>query len=184
MSPDTNDTELTARLRAGDEHAFTEIYNRYWEKLLAIGFHFTQNKQAAEDIVHDVLTGLWQRRKELRIVSIEAYLATAVKFAVFKSITREKRRRDLAAGVVPDEKVHPDHGERLDALLLQHHLASGFEKLPGKTRLIFHLRRHEELPVKMISQKTDLTPKAVEYHLTKAIKELREALRKIKSFFV
>ena len=180
----SNDTALITRLRSGDEHAFTEIYNRYWEKLLAIGFHFTQNKQAAEDMVHDVMTGLWQRRKELQIVSIEAYLATAVKFAVFKSMAREKRRRELAAGAAPDEKVHPDHGDRLDALLLQHHLAARFEKLPEKTRLVFHLRREEALPVKLISQRTELTPKAVEYHLTRAVRELKETLRKIKSFFV
>jgi hypothetical protein len=30
----------------------------------------------------------------------------------------------------------------------------------------------------------DLSPKAVEYHMTKALKKLKEALRKIKLFFL
>ena len=47
--------ELLKRLQPGNEHAFTEIYNRYWDKLLAIGFYYVSDKQAAEDIVHYVM---------------------------------------------------------------------------------------------------------------------------------
>ena len=62
--------ELLERLVTGDENAFTEIYNRYWEKLLAVGYYYTHEKQAAEDIVHDVMMGLWSRKKNLRIQSL------------------------------------------------------------------------------------------------------------------
>src|SRR5215216_4473595 len=87
--------ELLARLYTGDELAFTEIYNRYWEKLLAIGYYYMHDKQAAEDIVHDVLISLWSRKNELNIQSLNAYLGAAVKFAVFKAIARDKKRREL-----------------------------------------------------------------------------------------
>ena len=90
-----SDDDLLNRLRIADENAFTEIYNRYWEKLLAIGFFHLRSKQAAEDIVHEVMMSLWTRKKELAIQSLSSYLATAVKFAVFKSIVRDKRRREL-----------------------------------------------------------------------------------------
>ena len=61
------DDELMKRLRSGDEGAFTEIYHRYWEQLLAIGFYHLRDKQSAEDIVHEVMLSLWKRKEELVI---------------------------------------------------------------------------------------------------------------------
>jgi RNA polymerase sigma-70 factor (ECF subfamily) len=174
------DEELLHRLRSGDENAFTEIYHRYWEKLLAIGYYHTQDKQASEDIVHQVMISLWTRRSELKIQSLPAYLATAVKFAVFKAITRDKRRRQL----LQDQDVSINETsleEKLDARFLQEFLSGIVEELPEKARLVFHYSRDLGLSVTEIAGKMDLSPKAVEYHITKALRSIREALRKIKS---
>src|SRR5688572_2681481 len=93
-----SDNELLGYLQKGDEDAFTEIYNRYWERLLAIGYFHMRNKQEAEDIVHEVMMSLWIRKADLKIESLNAYLATALKFSVFKTIARERRRQELLAG--------------------------------------------------------------------------------------
>src|SRR5688572_7733698 len=89
------DEELVSQIQAGNTNAFTAAYNRYWEQLLALGYYYTHSKPAAEDIVHDVFTSLWTRRREVPIQSLKAYLATAVKFAVFKAIARDRRRREI-----------------------------------------------------------------------------------------
>ena len=168
--------ELINWLKSSDEKAFTEIYNRYWERLLAIGYYHTQNKQAAEDVVHEVMMSLWMRKDQLQIQSLNAYLGTAVKFAVFKSIVREKRRHQIL-----EEK---EHTEALDAKFLEAYLKGVVEQLPEKARMVFHYSRNEQLSVRAIAHKLDLSPKAVEYHITKALKNLRDSIQKIKSFFV
>lgn len=174
---------MVNRLRSGDEQAFTEIYNRYWEKLLAIGYFHTKDKQSAEDIVHEIMISLWSRRADLEIHSLEAYLATAVKFAVFKSIARDKKRRDILAGTVNDKFI-ADIEDKLDARFLQEYLHGTVEQLPEKAKLVFTYSRTEELSVAEIARKMDLSPKAVEYHMTKALRALRNKLREIKCFFI
>jgi RNA polymerase sigma-70 factor (family 1) len=177
-----SDEELLHRLRSGDEKAFTEIYHRYWEKLLAIGYFHTQNKQAAEDIVHEVMISLWTRRSALDIQSLQSYLATAIKFAVFKAIARDKRRRQLLQHqAAPGSETSLE--EKLDTRFLQEYLSGIIEELPEKARLVFHYSRDLGLSVSEIAGKLDLSPKAVEYHITKALRSIREALRKIKSIF-
>jgi RNA polymerase sigma-70 factor (ECF subfamily) len=175
--------ELLQYLRKGEEKAFTEIYNRYWEKLIAVGYYHTHDKQAAEDIVHEVMISLWTRKDELKIYSLHSYLATAVKFSVFKSIIREKRRRELLL-----KRNIPDHfsevEEKLDARFLQEYLQGVVEQLPPKTKLVFSYSREDKLSVSEIAGKMDLSPKAVEYHMTKALKALRDKLGKIKFFFI
>jgi RNA polymerase sigma-70 factor (family 1) len=184
--PDYNsysDDDLLSSLRIADEKAFTEIYNRYWEKLLAIGFYHLRNKQAAEDIVHEVMMSLWTRKKELAIQSLSSYLATAVKFAVFKSILGDKRRRELQKDQAVPESLH-ETMEKLDVLLLQEYLSQTIEQLPEKAKLVFAYSRDKELTISQIAKKMNLSPKAVEYHMTKALRSIRDAVKKIKSFFV
>lgn len=85
LSPD--DVELLALVRAGDRDAFTTLYNRYWAQLLGIAYNHTRDKQSAEEVVQNLFIGLWNRRETLVIGNPANYLATAVKFAVFKNIT-------------------------------------------------------------------------------------------------
>jgi RNA polymerase sigma-70 factor (ECF subfamily) len=49
--------------------------------------------------------------------------------------------------------------------------------LSPKTRRVFEMRRYDALPVKKIAETLSTTPKTIEYHLSKALKELRIALK-------
>ena len=178
-----SDEDLLSRLRMADEKAFTEIYHRYWEKLLAIGFYHLRTKQAAEDMVHEVMMSLWARKTELAIQSLSSYLATAARFSVFKAIAREKRRRDLLEQqAIPQATT--DTLEKLDAIFLREQINGIIEQLPEKAKLVFTYSRDEELTISQIAKKMDLSPKAVEYHITKALRTLRDVIKKIKSVFV
>lgn len=175
--------DLVNDLQKGDKQAFTEIYNLYWEKLLAVGYFFTKDKQAAEDIVHDVMISLWERRNEIEIKSLSAYLGTAVKFSVFKMVARQKRQKEIAEGIFRTASTE-DVEEKLDAKLLEEYTQGLLEELPEKTRLIFEYSRHQDMPVKEIAGKMSLSGKSVEYHLTKALKAIRDSFKKIKTLFV
>jgi len=179
-----NDSDLLLLLRDGREDAFTEIYNRYWERLVATGYYYTRSKEAAEEVVNDVLMGLWLRRTSLDIQTLPAYLGTAVKFAVFKAMARNKRRSLVLGGQLPTEaeEAHNDTEQHLDALFMDEWLKGVVDQLPEKARLVFVYSREEELSIKEIAGKMDLSPKSVEYHMTKALKTIRDSIRKMTIF--
>jgi DNA-directed RNA polymerase specialized sigma24 family protein len=56
------DEELLQRMQEGEEAAFTELYNRYWQKLLARAMMQLRSAEDAEELLHDVFTRLWRRR--------------------------------------------------------------------------------------------------------------------------
>ncbi|WP_317169199.1 sigma factor [Mucilaginibacter humi] len=68
-----DDDQLTGLLRTGNELAFTEIYNRYWDKLYYIAHKLLKDTDAAEEIVQDVFFILWKKRETLTIKSLPAY---------------------------------------------------------------------------------------------------------------
>ena len=178
-----DDHELLLLMRNGKEAAFKEIYYRYWEKLVAMGYYYTRSTQSAEDIVGEVLIGLWQKRSTLEIQSLPAYLATAVKYSVFKAIHRKKRREELLEERGPCAGEGDDETEKkLEARFLQEFVEGVVEQLPEKTRLVFRYSREEQLTTAEIAEKMQLSPKSIEYHITRALKTLREQLRKFNIF--
>ena len=64
---------------------------------------------------------------------------------------------------------------------MKEYLQGAIEELPEKARIVFRYSREEYLTVTAIADKMDLSPKAVEYHITKALKILREIVKKIKT---
>src|SRR5882757_6264491 len=90
------DHELTSLLKGDDHAAFTEIYKRYWKKMLLVAWNHSSDSAASKDIVHEVFMSLWERRQLIEVSNPAAFLATSVKFTIYKYYQRENRRTSLA----------------------------------------------------------------------------------------
>ncbi len=173
---DFNDQQLVNSLNKGDETAITEIYHRYWRKLLAIAYNQTKDKTAAEEVVQEVLINLWDRRASLKIDSLPNYLATAVKYTVLNSIQREKRRNTIAVGVFGNASASFDD-EEIYAHLLRDYINGVVETLPDKCKLVFKCSREQGKSIPQIAKELNIAEKTVEAHLTKALKTIRYTLK-------
>jgi RNA polymerase sigma-70 factor (ECF subfamily) len=172
------DCKLTTLLSRGDEAAFTEIYSRYSEKLLAIAYQYTKDKNFAEEIVQEVFSGLWERRSQLKIETLSAYLATAIKFSVFRTVHRQRRRAEI---VELNYKVKEADllEETIHAKFLQEYINGIVEQLPEKCRLVYKYSRNKGLSNAEISEEMEIAEKTVEAHMTKALKALRNNLKEL-----
>ena len=173
-----NDFELVARLKAGEEPAFGEIYNRYWDKLYIIARNRLRDAPEAEEIVQEIFLDFWNRRSDFQLEKgLENYFTIAVKFKVINRLAKQARAaqnaRDYAA-------YHPENDNNLIPLLdykeLRQELASVIGELPEKCRLVFQLRHEQGYSLRQIAAALDISEKTVEAHLTKARKTLRGAL--------
>lgn len=174
-----DDAELLAALAAGHEAAFAEIYRRYGLLLLAQACRKTGSREAAEEIVQDIFTALWLRREHAaNIQKLPEYLGTAAKFRVINLIKNRCRHEDYVAycRTVASEADARTENE-LTATDLAGALHEGLTHLPTHTREIFQLSRFEHQTVPEIAGRLKLTPKAVEYHITRALKLLRVSLK-------
>ena len=174
------DNELLYLLAQNDKAAFTELYNRYWEKLYGIAYSRLKETQTAEDIVHDVMVGLWASREKININLLENYLATATKYAVLGKLRKKERERQFKNLLHQTPVVEMTIEEKLHYKKILEVIKIEVERLPERCRLIFKCSREEGKPVKQIASELNLSPKTVENQLTKAIKHLRLAT---KSFF-
>ena len=170
-----SERQLLLSLQQGDESAFTEIYTRYSRKLLAIAFNYSRDPDLAEEIVQDIFLSPWERGSSLQIESLEAYLATAVKFAIFRQIYTQKKRIELAKTHYKIETIVLDE-DKIYAKFLDEYIQGIIETLPKKCRIVFQYSRNMHLNNKEIAEKMNISEKTVESHMTKALKTIRNNL--------
>ena len=172
------DQQLLPLLRLSDEGAFTEIYQRYWDKLLVTAMHRLGNMDEAREVVQDVFFNVWKRRDTLRLDhSLNTYLSVAVKYEVLNRLAVKNRQQRYQLHMARHwEEASQDTENLLSFNELQEQLAPLIKALPEKCRIIFQLSREKGYPRKKIASELGIAEKTVEAHLSSAIRKLRSGL--------
>lgn len=172
------DTELITLLNRDSQAAFTEIYQRYWDKLLAVAVNRLGDEQEAEECVQDLFASLWLRRKAFVVRhTLSTYLGAAIKYQVIKRLDeRHSRRRQAAEG------LHLEEGfvRSPEALLLEQELMEHIEAtvctLPAKCQMVYRMSREGGKSNKEIAEELQISEKTVEGHITRALTDIRSNL--------
>lgn len=87
-----DEMRLVARIRAGDQQAMSELYDRYAKVVYAVSLRVLQDAAAAEDVLQDVFLQLWRNPDAFDASrgSLAAWLAVISRH---RSIDRLRKRR-------------------------------------------------------------------------------------------
>lgn len=154
------------------------MYERYWYRVFALAYRKLKSRETAEELVQELFATLWHKRAQQTINQLESYLLTSINHRIISHIRAHRLRGHYAAYCrsLATEATHETE-EALAATDLSCAFLQGVERLPAKSREVFRLSRLEHQSVEEIAARLDVTPKAVEYHLTKSLKLLRTYLR-------
>lgn len=172
------DHQLVLGLNKGLSAAFEEIYSRYWFKIYRIAFNQTGNKEEAEELVQDVFLSIWNRREISTIKNLDLYLVISVKNRIYDFIRSKINFRKYQEHIILKEiDFHFNTDEILNYTELTNAVEKVLSLLPEKSVVIFKKSRFENLNTKEIASQMKLSEKAVEYHITKSLKFLKENLK-------
>ncbi|MDR6782715.1 RNA polymerase sigma-70 factor (family 1) [Pedobacter africanus] len=169
------DAELAALLKAGDAVAFRQVYDAYWQKLLFVAAKKLDDVAEAEEVVQDIFLNLWNRREGFELkTSFEHYLAVATKFEVYKHRAKRVKQQNLEHELEASYANRENHDWNLyDIEALKAKLAETINALPPKCKLVFTMSRESDKTNKQIAEEMGITEKAVEKHITSAMKVLK-----------
>lgn len=164
---------------------FTMFFKEYQKRFVRFAINYVQNEEEAEDIVMEAMLAFWEHRYELpEDTNIPAYVLTSVKN---KCLNYLKASRNALSDSI-DEIDQWEIEMRLKALEnfdpflvytreIQQIVENTLATLSPQTRRIFGLSRYDNFSNDVIAQITNLSVKSVEYHITKALKALKIALK-------
>lgn len=180
-----SDVELLGLLRIGDQEAFTEIYNRYWKVLFHMAANKTNSLPEAEEIVQDLFLDIWKRREQLEIsASIKTYLAVALKYRVINLLAVRNKKQRYERYASSKVSIADDSTEQwLGFHELDQRLARLVSDLPDKCRLVYQLKKEKGYSQREIALQLQISEKAVEANITRALKLLRTGIRALLFLF-
>ncbi|KQM67228.1 RNA polymerase [Pedobacter sp. Leaf216] len=175
-------SDLLSRLKKGDKQAYEKIYFTYSKELLLAAYKKTGDRVIAEELVQNIFISLWEKRQEAHINNLQAYLFGALKLSVINHIrSMVMENKYMAYQTLTYSENHQDTANLVDLHDLSSIIEKGINSLPEKTQEVFRLSRYQHQSTKDISNGLNISEKAVEYHITRSIKRIKEY---IKNFYI
>ncbi len=169
--------ELIKRIALeSDEKAFKDLFNLFYGKLYEISRIYTRSNYAAQDVVSRVFVKLWNNRKTLYpINSVNAYLFIAVKRQSFNYLRDNHNHTqisidELETDIAVENKTPDQVLISQEVLEILH---NAIQKLPDKCRLVYTMVKEDGLKYREVSDILNISVKAVEMHVGKALKRIR-----------
>ncbi|MGN7723757.1 RNA polymerase sigma factor [Chitinophaga sp. 22620] len=170
---DTNDMALLALLKDGDETAFTEIYNQYWEPLYFMAHKRLQSAQDAEEIVQQVFLTLWHKRASLSIQSLPFYLAAMVRYAIYRHFANLQRKKEQT-GALHAITAEQSPAFDIDNKFLLEILNKLANELPAKHRIVFLQHKLLDRPLEEVAGELGVSVRTAEGYIARVMQVMRQ----------
>lgn len=151
------------------------LYRLYFAPLCSHAIRFVYSKQVAEDIVADVFYRFWDDRIFQKIkTSYRGYLFKSVRHSAYNYIKLQLWRNSQHQKFRLTQSSDPCEIMQYDEL---HQLLDAtINALPQQCKKVFLLSRMENRRYEEISAELDISVKAIEAHITKALRILRKKI--------
>jgi RNA polymerase sigma-70 factor (ECF subfamily) len=173
-----SDEQLLEALKHGSEQSFAEIFKRHWKKNYRIAYQKLRKKEISEELVQDLFLTIWEKRATLSINNLGAYLTAAIKHRVISHIRNQivhKKYWNYYKNTFTETDTTTEKDVEYHELMST--FENGITKLPEKTEQIFILNRLQGKSVTEIARMLNISEKAIEYHITSSLKQLRFHLK-------
>lgn len=177
------DNELLELLKAGDETAFNEIYNRYAPKIFYQVSQMLREQEVAKDLTQELFITIWNKCDNIRVGgNLAGYLYVAAQNSVLLYMRRGKFNSNYLTSLatyhdqIAEELEQGPDLEKMLALVQRE-----INNLPPKMKVIFELSRRPDLSYKDIAGQLGIAENTVKKQVSNALRIIRTTLGKYDS---
>ena len=189
-SHEVSDVELVARVRAGDETAFEELFNRHRRRVALIAGRFFRRREQIEEVVQESFTKAYFALDGFsgdQEMSFAGWLARIAFNSCYDELRRQKRQPESAMSDVSEEESAwlmeqaraNEAGGDIETAAVTRDLADKLlSRLSPEDRLVLVMLDAEGMSVSEIAQQTDWSVSKVKVRAHRARVSLRRVLEK------
>ncbi len=177
------DVGLVARVRAGDDRAFEELYHRYRRRITGYLLRMVRDPGRAEDLTQDTFVAALRRMRETDSeIVFKPWVYEIARNAAIDLHRRAGRTNEVSidptAGLPASDMLRYWASPGPETIVLGRerfeHFRDALDELPDTQQEIIVLRELEGLSYREIGDRMDLTPTAVESTLFRARRKLAD----------
>lgn len=160
---------------------FEELFKQYSKPLFYYAAKFVED-EAARDIVQDVFAKLWSDQNITIKLSINSLLFTMVRNSCLQTLEKQKVRNKYLESTklkLQEEELQFYMHEKTSLIEqeLENKLNEVLDNLPDRCKQIFMMSRFENKKNKEIAEELDISTKAVEKQITRALATIRSEMK-------
>lgn len=168
---------LLTRIAGGDQEAFAELHQQYWDEVYSLALTFLKSPDQAEDIVQEVFLKLWVKRAMLPSINdFRPYFMVMVRNEIINYLRQLAQRNRKHAQYISDNSMYPPQlfpvADPDTAAIIKKALS----ELTERQALIFSMSRDEGLSHEEIAEKLGISKKTVSNTITQVLNHLRTTL--------
>jgi RNA polymerase sigma-70 factor (ECF subfamily) len=154
---------------------FKMIFDEHHNYIRNYLYYLSGDADLSDDLVQDAFLKLWEIRQKVKKESVLPLLFTIARHLYFKSHRRKAVHLKFSTSYEePPKEVSAEY--MMEMKEFDKRLQDALSHLPEKTRTAFMLSRMDEMSYAEIAISFGLSVKAIEKHISKAKKILREQI--------
>jgi RNA polymerase sigma-70 factor (family 1) len=175
-----NEHEIIHEVAKGNEKAFRELFNHYWDFIYSTAYMLTKSSLLSEEIVQDVFLKVWLKKEHLpSIKKFDSFLFIVARNHIYNVL----RKKTLDQNFV-------EHLEQyfLEISELPHDIISlketnqiiekAIKNLPDQQKKVFTFSRYHGFNYSKIAEEMGISKLTVKSHMTKALRFIKNYLEK------
>lgn len=171
--------KIITELASDNEAPLEELFNYYYPRLYSFSRSFLKVEDGIDDILQEVFVKIWQTRKKINsVATFNSFVFTITRNLLLNELrsrlNNEKTKEEIRNLSLAKEFSSMEQIEYRDLKETVDNLVS---ELPERQKEIFVLSRTEGLSHKEIAEKLKISTKTVEYHITLAVRFLKDELK-------
>jgi RNA polymerase sigma-70 factor (ECF subfamily) len=174
----SNQSVLLEEIKKGNNAAFEYLFKNYYQRLCGYAARFIDDKDTVEDIIQECFMKIWEKKEILQSISIQSLLFAMIRNGCMDYLRHsaivEQHHIEYLANIEGEERLYcadftfdPESGTLYRELEEQIRLV--IDRLPNRCKDVFIFSRFEGMKNKEIADKLQISLKAVEYHISKAL---------------
>ena len=161
--------------------SFDEIFRQYAKPLFYYAAKFVGDEQA-KDIVQDTFAKLWADQSLVITKSLNSLLFTTIRNRCLQQLEKQKVRNKYVESTrqklqTEELQFFMDERSSLIEQELEDKLNEVLKKMPDRCRQIFMMSRFENKKNKEIAEELNISIKAVEKQISKALSTIRSEMK-------
>jgi len=159
------------------KHDLREVYDLYFESLRGFLYYKTGDIDLSEDLVQEVFIKLWEKRDDIKKDTVKSLLYTMGTNMMINHFKHNQVVMSHQGDVVAQNRAEFNSPQFiLEEKEFEQKLNEVLQSIPEGCREVFLMNRIDKLKYEEIAERLELSVKAIEKRMSKAIGLIKEQL--------